>query len=217
MTKNEVFVLVTNLSDREVTVKADTVIATVETAVSLNSLSQEREEKERLYSDQLPSHLESLATKLSPRVSEKTKEVRDTLTEFQDVFMCTDTQLGRTGKVRHTIDTANSKPVKLPPRRLPMAQREIVDRELKKMLKEDIIEPGDGPWAANVKKKDGSVRFCVDYRKLNECTKKDAYPLPHIGDSFDALSGLCSQHTQDFSSSRCCPSVSVTVLRLLRG
>ena len=98
------FVAVTNLSDREATVKADTVIATVETAVSLNSLSQEREKKERLYSDQLPSHLESgLATTLSPRVSEKTKEeVRDTLIEFQDVFMCPDTQLGRTGKVRHT-------------------------------------------------------------------------------------------------------------------
>ena len=68
----EVFVPVTNLSDREVTVKADTVIATVETTVSLNSLSQEREEKERLYSDQLLSHPESLATKLSPMVSEKT-------------------------------------------------------------------------------------------------------------------------------------------------
>ena len=54
VTKNEVFVAVTNLSDREVTVKADTVIATVETAVSLNSLSQEREKKERLYSDQFP-------------------------------------------------------------------------------------------------------------------------------------------------------------------
>ena len=54
MTKNEVFVPVTNLADREVTVKPDTVIATVETAVSLNSLSQEREKKERLYSDQFP-------------------------------------------------------------------------------------------------------------------------------------------------------------------
>ena len=99
----------------------------------------------------LTSHLKSLATKLSPRVSEKTKgEVRDT-------------QLGRTGKVRHTTDTTNSQPVKLTPRRLPMAQREIVDRELEKMLKEGI-EPSDSPWAANVvllKKKDGSVRFCV--------------------------------------------------------
>ena len=75
-----------------------------------------------------------------------------------------------------------------------MAQRETVDRELEKMLREDIIEPSDSPWAVNVvwvKKKDGSVRFCVDYRKLNECTKKDAYPLPHIGDSLAALSASC--------------------------
>ena len=59
VTKNEMFAAVTNLSDREVRVKADTVIATVETTVSLNSLSQEREKKERLYSDRLPSHPES--------------------------------------------------------------------------------------------------------------------------------------------------------------
>ena len=73
-----------------------------------------------------------------------------------------------------------------------MVQRQIVDRELVKMLKEDITEPSS-LWAANVlvKKKDGSVRLCVGDRKLNECTKKDAYPLPHIGGSFDALSGSC--------------------------
>ena len=59
--------------------------------------------------------------------------------------------LSSVGRERSDIlstDTANSKPVKLPPRRLPMAQREIVDRELEKMLKEDIIEPSDSPWAA---------------------------------------------------------------------
>ena len=116
--------------------------------------------------------------------------------------MCPGSRLGRTGKVLHRIDTADSKPVKLSPRRLPMAQREIVDRELEKMLKEDLIEPSDIPWTASVvlvKKKDGSVRFCVDHRKLNERTKKDAYPLPHIGDSLDALSGSCWFSTLDLA------------------
>ena len=52
---------------------------------------------------------------LSPRVSEGTKaKVRDTLVEFQDLFMCPDNRLGKTGKIRRTIDIADSKPVKLP-------------------------------------------------------------------------------------------------------
>jgi hypothetical protein len=142
---------------------------------------------------ELPDHLELLLTKVSSEVSETTKaKVKDTLIEFQDVFMSPGGQPGRTSVVRHTVYTGNNKPVKLPLRRLPLAQKEIVEKELEKMLKDDITEPSDSPWAANVvlvKKKDNSIRFCVDYRRLNERTKKDAYLLPHIGDSLDALSG----------------------------
>ena len=57
---------------------------------------------------------------------------------------------------------------------------------------EDIIEPAHGPWASPivlVTKKDGSVRFCVDYRKLNDVTRKDAHPLPRISECLDTLAG----------------------------
>jgi len=60
------------------------------------------------------------------------------------------------------------------------------------MLKTGVIRPSRSPWAAPVvlaPKKDGGVRFCIDYRELNKITKKDVYPLPRIDDTVDALNG----------------------------
>lgn len=60
------------------------------------------------------------------------------------------------------------------------------------MLEWGVIEPSRSPWAAPVviaPKKDGGLRFCVDYRELNKVTKKDVYPLPRIDDTVDALNG----------------------------
>jgi len=60
------------------------------------------------------------------------------------------------------------------------------------MVEAGVIEPSCSPWTSNivvVSKKDGSLRFCVDYRKLNSVTRRDAYPLPRIDSCLDALSG----------------------------
>ena len=60
------------------------------------------------------------------------------------------------------------------------------------MLEQHVIEPAHGPWASPiilVQKKDGSTRFCVDFRSLNSVTQKDAHPLPRIDDTLDALGG----------------------------
>lgn len=95
-------------------------------------------------------------------------------------------------------------PIKLPPRRLSVKKRkEIVDNEIDKMLDDDIIEPSSGPWASPillVKKKDGSIRFCIDYRKINVVVKKNAYPLPRTDECLELLSGSKFMCTLDLAS-----------------
>ncbi len=78
-----------------------------------------------------------------------------------------------------------------------------MDTEVEKMLASGTIEEAEGPWASPVvlvKKKDGTMRFCVDYRRLNEATVKDAYPLPRIDDSLDTLAGSKWFSTMDLVS-----------------
>ena len=67
-----------------------------------------------------------------------------------------------------------------------------VDKEMSRILEQGVVEPGQSPWASPVvlvRKKDGSIRFCVDYRKLNAITRFDAYPLPRIDKTIENLSG----------------------------
>ena len=120
------------------------------------------------------------------------EELNAAIYEFWDVFSSGPTDMGRTGLVKHTIDTGDQRPVRLPPRRLPITKQEIEKEEVQKMLDRGVIEPWQSSWASPVvlvTKKDGTTRFCVDYRKLNDITRKDAYPLPWIDDTLDRLRG----------------------------
>jgi hypothetical protein len=123
--------------------------------------------------------------------------------EYSDVFTEDIEQLGRTTAAVHKIDTGESKPIKLRPYRVPQAMKAMLDEEIKKMMKNGIIEPADSPWCAPVvpiKKKDGGVRICVDYRKINAITRKDSYPLPLIDEMLDELGGAKVYTTLDARS-----------------
>ena len=79
-----------------------------------------------------------------------------------------------------------------PVRRVPPHRREEVRTLMEEMLERGVVEASTSPWASPVvlvKKKDGSTRFCIDYRRLNDVTRKDAYPLPRIDATLDTLHG----------------------------
>ena len=119
------------------------------------------------------------------------------------MFSRGETDLGRTPLILHEIDTGDAKPVKKHPRRIPLHLQQEVTENLKQMLDNGIVRPSCSPWAAPVvlvKKKQGGLRFCVDYRKLNDVTRKDAYPLPRIDDALDSLSHACWFSTLDLVS-----------------
>ena len=124
--------------------------------------------------------------------ADQQQQLYSLLLGFTDVFAFSSDQLGRTDKLAHTINTDGCHPIRQQARRLPPFQREQVHQLLQDMLSRDVIQPSTSPWASPVvlvKKKDGSIRFCIDYRKLNAITHKDAYPLPRIDDTLDTLSG----------------------------
>ena len=114
------------------------------------------------------------------------------LMAYHDIFSISQEELGHTGRVQHEIHTGNSSPIRQHARRIPSGQREEARKLVQEMLKRDIIQPSSSPWSSPivlVRKKDGSLRFCVDYRKVNAVTKKDAYPLPRVDETLDTLSG----------------------------
>ena len=124
--------------------------------------------------------------------SEEKNRLYEVLMEFADVFAENSDDMGRTGAVKHSIDTGTSPPVRQQCRRVPPFRREQAKKMIDDMLQKDIIQPSSSPWASPiilVPKKDGSLRFCIDYRKLNSVTRKDAYPLPRVDDTLEALSG----------------------------
>lgn len=99
--------------------------------------------------------------------------------------------IGKTTLVEHDIELLpDTKPIKQRYYPVSPAKQKIIDQELEMLLKEDIIEPSKSAWSSPVclvPKKDGTYRFCVDFRQLNCVTKKDAYPLPYISAILDNL------------------------------
>ena len=125
-------------------------------------------------------------------------ELRNLLRKFDDIFGA----LGRTKVVKHRINTSGS-PIRQPLRRQPESLKGDMNEEVKKMMSRGVIRHSSSPWSSPVvmvRKKNGSWRFCIDYRKLNAVTHQDAYPLPRIDATLESLAGSTLFTTLDLAS-----------------
>jgi hypothetical protein len=117
---------------------------------------------------------------------EETRRLKELIQEFQHLFALGNEDLSQTHLIEHTIDVEGYVPIKSKPRQPPHHLKSKVDEMVKSFLDNNIARHSSSPWASPVvmvRKKYGTMRFCVDYRNLNSITKKNAFPLPHINNT----------------------------------
>ena len=174
-----------------------------ETNESNTNLSAEDWER-KVKNMHLPGHVQQLFDSSRHNLDMKQQFILgELLVQYADTFAESDEDLGKFDLVTHAIPTVDENPVQERQRRTPLKFVKEEEEVLKKMLDGGIIQPSASAWASApvlVRKKDGSVRYAIDYRKLNSKTVKDAYPLPLISECIDALQGNNWFHALDLAA-----------------
>ena len=188
-------VRIMNLSQEDVVVYGGSKVA-VASPIGESNIYSENQANIRAVSESLTQDNREALQEVVEQAQDLTETEKDQLFKllhsYSNIFAQHTADFGRTGKIKHRIDTGDSPPIRQPFRRTPPNRREDMTRLLGEMSNKSVIQPSTSPWASPVvlvRKKDGSHRFCIDYRKVNAVTRKDAYPLPRIDDTLDTLSG----------------------------
>ena len=197
-------VLMINLSEEEVVLPIGSLIGTLVPVLSV-SVARSMEGVPGTGTAELPDYLEDIVRGSHTSLGDSGRQLlRDLLHRYEHVFPPPGEPVtGRSKSVQHKIEINDARPVRSGPRRLPPAGLRREQDCVREMLSGGQIEPSDSPWASPVvlvTKKDGSTRFCVDYRRLNSLTVKDAYPLPRIDDSLRLLGNQQWFSTMDLAS-----------------
>ena len=154
---------------------------------------EDTESEVRLGNDQQPIKLQNsqilndLGTKLSHLPSVQRKELAEVITQYREVFPDVPS---KTNLIEHDVDVGDSAPIKQHPYRVSPMKKELLDKEVQYMLKNDIIEESQSNWSSPcilVPKHDSGFRFCTDFRKVNDKTKSDSFPIPRIADCIDQI------------------------------
>ncbi|GFT04933.1 retrovirus-related Pol polyprotein from transposon 297 [Nephila pilipes] len=164
--KETIPVRILNMDNKPKTMDKGAIIASYEPVVDIVAHPQE------FSGEQL---IQSILENLEGLNEDQRTALQKLLQEFRNLFFTCDADVGQCNVTLHKIDTGDHPPIKQYSRRLPLARKEEAELLVKEMVDNIIIEGSSEPWTSPivlVKKKDGSTRFCVDYRKLNEITKR---------------------------------------------
>lgn len=134
---------------------------------------------------------------------EQQEKLEELLRRNSDVFSVNQFDLGCTSAVKHEIPLIDNKPMRQPYRRIPPTQFQEVRRHLQDMVEAGAIRSSQSPYASPIvvaRKKDGSIRVCIDYRQLNAKMARDAFPMPRIEEALDALGDAEFYSTLDLTS-----------------
>ena len=193
----------TDCTCKPVIIPAHTRIARVEEIQAIQHIGC-RETEMNTEEAALPPHLMDVLYAATELTSNQRARAAALLAKHVNTFPAPGTPItGRTEAVMHDIDTGSTRPIRCNPRKLSPKKIKIQQELVDKMLEEGQIEHSVSAWSAPtvlVTKKDGTTRFCVDYRRLNNSTKKDAFPLPRIDDSLNSLSAQSWFSTLDLAS-----------------
>ena len=180
-------VLVTNSTNKTIRIKKGKAIACLEiiekdkVIASVQSDRQQRRKPEKVDNDYLAKEIKA--------EREFWDLAYDILKRNRDIVAKTDLDLGATSTVLANI-TTDHPPIKKKAYRAPLNKQKVIDDAINEMMEAGVIKRSQSPWAfpvVVVDKKDGTKRFCVDFRALNAVTKPNAYPLPRIDDILDSL------------------------------
>ena len=160
--------------------------------VQVNTIVEEEEEEE-IESEWDRARLEMVIGEDSELSTEQKEQLVEILMKHQKTLSEGDGDIGKAAITAHRIELYEESPISQKPRRFPEPVAEAIEEQCKELFGADIIEPSKSPWSAPVepvRKKDGSIRLCVDYRLLNQVTKPDRFPMPNVTDVIAGLRGV---------------------------
>ena len=210
----KVYLIIRNISDSHIFLKKGVPVVRVMLATPVLPMELSPEMEAALGTESHPESMsvaagwEKLLEKLNlDRLAHwslgKTVVVRELVLAYHDVFMLESSELGCTSAFEHEIRIKNSKPFKEWFRHIPPPLLEEVHTSLRNMLEAGVIHLSQSPCCnavVLVRKKDGTLHFCADFRHLNTWTKKDSYPLPCIQEALESMARSVHFSSMDFKS-----------------